>query len=147
MSSPKTYAFFEIKCAVDRLSDFSNKSSLWVEGHSNITPFDFDNHSEPYIADLGLRLVDETDGFFLLINETVGIKTLGSISRFLNRITRKYADKATICYLTEDPRLAPFYKVMRAHLCADHRACKELLDDWIKAVEIDQPPPGKGSDL
>jgi hypothetical protein len=147
MSSSKEYALIEIKFSADRLPQFSNQTSPWVEGHSNITRFDFDNHSEAYTVELALILVDKTDETFLLIGNTDHVDQFGSIAKFLNRITRKYKDKITIVYLSEESRLAPFYKVLRAEKCGSFSEAKGLFDTWIKALESDPHLPGKETDL
>lgn len=147
MSSSRAYSFVEVRCCADRLSDFTRPTSSWVNNYANITYFDFDNHSEAYLAELALKLINESESCFLMIGATEDFAALGSIARFLNAITRKYVDKVTVIYQNDDKRLAPFYKVLKAGKYKDHEDAKNQLDSWIKALEIGLHLPEKGTDL
>jgi len=147
MSSSKEYALIEIKFSADRLPDFSNQTSTWTNGYSSIVSFDFDNQSEAYTVELALKLVAETNGAFLLIGNADPFDQLGGASRFLNSVTRKFRDKVTVVHLSENDRLAPFYKVLNAEQCKDFNEAKGIFETWVKGLETDPHPPGKESDL
>ncbi|MEQ9298677.1 MAG: hypothetical protein RIF33_08945 [Cyclobacteriaceae bacterium] len=147
MSSTKEYALIEIKISTDRLSNFSSHSSSWSIGHSSIVPFDFDNHSETYTIDLALKLIDHSDQCFLFVNQTQDVDQLGSISKFFNSVTRKFREKVAVVYLSENKKLKPFFKVLQAKKCVDHKDAKSLFDTWIKELETDPNQPEKETAL
>lgn len=143
MNSTREYALIEIKISADGLSHFSSTSASWSLTHSNIVPFDFDNHSDAYTIDLALKLIDHSDQCFLFVNQTKDVDQLGSVSKFFNSVTRKYREKATVVYLSENKKLTPFYKVLQAKKCVGHKEAKSLFDTWSKGLETDPNQPEK----
>lgn len=147
MSSKKEYALIEIKISADGLSNFSSQTSSWGLSHSNIVPFDFDNHSEAYTIDLALKLIDHSDQCYLIVHQTQDVDQLGSISKFFNSVTRKFREKATVVYLSENKKLTPFYKVLQAKACVDYKDAKSFFDIWTKGLETDPNQPEKETAL
>lgn len=147
MSSSIEYALIEINISNDKLFNFSSHSASWISGNLSVARFDFDNHSEAYTVDLALKLVDHADQCFLLVNQTMDVHQLGSISKFFNSVTRKSREKVTVSYLFDNKKLHPFLKVLNAKECKDLREAKSFFDTWIKELETDPHQPGRETDL
>lgn len=142
----KIRALIEVKCVANSHAAYQSAASEWVGPDASITYFDFDNQSDSSLADLALRLIEESEEVLILIGDTRPLGQLGSITHFLNVITRKHKHKVHVIYTAEDTRLAPFFKLLKSTSHPSTDSAHTAFKVWLKALQTGPHQPEKESD-